>query len=518
VQPRGRLRRGSILVRPLVLAAVFGAAVGCADGGTQPPDDRVATLEVEPGTVTVEAGKSVQITATARTSRGVVVERDIIWNSSDAAVARVSSTGLVTGVMPGAADVTASVDGRQAKAVVTVTEVPVETVEVMPPAATIDVGESVQLQAVAKAADGTVLTNRVPVWTSSATGTARVSTTGLVTGVAAGNAAITASVGGRSGAAAIRVVQPLAAQLIDAGGDFTCAILSTILNCWGQGGSGQLGNAAAQVRAALAPVASTAQFVWISTGRDAACGSTVTLEIYCWGAGASGQIGDGNTLQRNSPTRVASALAFSSVETGTRFACALTTVGTAHCWGENTAGQLGDGSATNRTVPGPVSGGLLFASLTAGGSHACGLTTAGAAFCWGAGASGQLGDGLSASANTPVTVAGAHVFSAITAGDAHTCAITAAGEAYCWGLDDVGQLGDGGTLSSATPIRIGGTRSYRAIAAGAAHTCAVTTDGEVWCWGLGTSGQLGDGSLSSRGSPGVVAPASASASSASSRA
>src|SRR5712691_189777 len=81
----------------------------------------------------------------------------------------------------------------------------VASVTVTPPTASIAVGESVQLQATTMDAAGNVLTARVVTWTISNLAVATVGSTDLVTGVAAGQATITATSEGRSGTAAITV-------------------------------------------------------------------------------------------------------------------------------------------------------------------------------------------------------------------------------------------------------------------------------------------------------------------------
>lgn len=84
--------------------------------------------------------------------------------------------------------------------------VAVASVEVTPATSTRLVGETIQLAATAKDAGGTVLTGRGVTWTTSAATVATVSASGLVTGVADGTATITATVDGKSGTAAITVV------------------------------------------------------------------------------------------------------------------------------------------------------------------------------------------------------------------------------------------------------------------------------------------------------------------------
>jgi hypothetical protein len=78
---------------------------------------------------------------------------------------------------------------------------PVKSVSVSPSSATVAAGATVQLTATASP-PGTATSFT---WASSNTAVASVSSTGLVTGVAAGSATISASAGGKSGAASITV-------------------------------------------------------------------------------------------------------------------------------------------------------------------------------------------------------------------------------------------------------------------------------------------------------------------------
>jgi Bacterial Ig-like domain (group 2) len=88
---------------------------------------------------------------------------------------------------------------------------PVATVEVSPPEATIAPSGTVQLAAAPKDADGTTLTDRSVSWSTSNAPVATVSEAGLVTGVADGDAVITATSEGESGSAAITVRTAVAA-------------------------------------------------------------------------------------------------------------------------------------------------------------------------------------------------------------------------------------------------------------------------------------------------------------------
>src|SRR5207253_76070 len=94
-------------------------------------------------------------------------------------------------------------------AAVTVSPAPVALVTVAPATATVQVGQTVQLTATTKDANGNVLTGRTVTWATSNAALATVNGSGLVTGVAAGGPiTITATSEGQSGTAAVTVNQP----------------------------------------------------------------------------------------------------------------------------------------------------------------------------------------------------------------------------------------------------------------------------------------------------------------------
>ena len=167
----------------------------------------VASVSVSPASGSIFAGKTIQLSATTKDSAGnVLAGRGVTWTSSATSVATVSSSGLVTGVAAGSATITATSEGQSGTATITVTVVPVASVSVSPASNGIFVGKTVQLAVTTKDSAGNVLTGRAVTWSSSATGVATVSSGGLVTGVAAGSATITATSEGKSGTASVTVV------------------------------------------------------------------------------------------------------------------------------------------------------------------------------------------------------------------------------------------------------------------------------------------------------------------------
>jgi hypothetical protein len=110
-------------------------------------------------------------------------------------------------VAAGSATVTATSEGQSGSAAITVTPtpVPVASVSVSPASASVTTGQTVQLTATPRDANGTALAGRVVTWSSGNTAAATVNGSGLVTGVAAGSATITATSEGKGGTAPITV-------------------------------------------------------------------------------------------------------------------------------------------------------------------------------------------------------------------------------------------------------------------------------------------------------------------------
>jgi uncharacterized protein YjdB len=166
----------------------------------------VASVSMLPTAVTLSVGLTQQIAATPRDANGnALTGRTITWSTSDASVATVSASGLVTAVAVGSATITATCEGKTGTTSVTVTAIPVATVTVSPASASVVAGQTQQLTATLKDANGNVLTGRPVSWSSNNAGVANVDGNGLVTARTAGSATITATSEGKSGTSAITV-------------------------------------------------------------------------------------------------------------------------------------------------------------------------------------------------------------------------------------------------------------------------------------------------------------------------
>ena len=180
-----------------------------------PPPVPVASVTASPAQASVDTGKTVQLTATPRDANGnALTGRVITWASGNAGAATVSGSGLVRGVTAGSATITATSEGQSGTSAITVVAppppppVPVASVTVSPVSASVDTGKTVQLTATPRDANGNALTGRVITWASGNPAAATVSGSGLVRGVTAGSATITATSEGQSGSSAITVTLP----------------------------------------------------------------------------------------------------------------------------------------------------------------------------------------------------------------------------------------------------------------------------------------------------------------------
>src|SRR6266581_1479720 len=180
--------------------------IATQSGGTLASTAAVTISSVPVASAAVTVGTTTQFTATPKDANGTALSgRAVTWGTSNAAVATVSASGVVTGVAAGSATITATSEGQSGTAALTVTNVPVASVTVSPTAAGVTVGAAAQLTATPKDANGTALSGRAVTWATSNAAAATVSASGLITGVAAGSATITATSEGQSGTAAMTV-------------------------------------------------------------------------------------------------------------------------------------------------------------------------------------------------------------------------------------------------------------------------------------------------------------------------
>ena len=174
----------------------------------------VASVVLTPDTGTIVVAQTVQLSAQVRDTSGTpLTGRTIFWTTNSPQVATVTSQGLVTGVAPGSATITATSDGRSASAAIVVNQRPVNSVILSPGQVTIFTGQSTQLTALITDDRGQILSGRPILYTSSNNAVATVSNAGVVTGVTPGTVTITATSEGSSGTATVTVAPELVASV-----------------------------------------------------------------------------------------------------------------------------------------------------------------------------------------------------------------------------------------------------------------------------------------------------------------
>ena len=215
--------QGSVSLVLLSVAAVFLLSA-CGGGG----NDATPTTSVTPAAVasvaltlsaaTLQAPQTLQSSVTLRDAAGNTLSgRSVTYTSSNTASASVSSSGLITAVTAGSVTISATSEGRTGSAALTIVAppAPVASVSLSLPASSLVLGGKTQAVATTRDVAGNVLTGRTVAYTTSTTSIATVSTSGLVTGLAVGTSAITATSEGVAGTAIVTVTVGDLSALLD---------------------------------------------------------------------------------------------------------------------------------------------------------------------------------------------------------------------------------------------------------------------------------------------------------------
>ena len=266
---------------------------------------------------------------------------------------------------------------------------------------------------------------------------------------------------------------------VSAGLNTSCITLkSGVVKCWGWGLYWQLGNLTANptqltplkvenISNAIKTEVSNGYY-WNPgwSGGKHTCAVLSDGTVKCWGDNGSGRLGNGSTSNSSTPVTVSNISTATSVSLGSSHTCALLSDGTVKCWGEGSTGQLGDGASSDNSSPTTVSGISTATLVSTGEKHTCTLLSDGTVKCWGSYLSGRLGCGIiyedlnfvgnTTQINTPVTVKIINTAISVSAGGQHTCALLSDGTVKCWGYGLYGQLGNGHTMDIFSPVTVVG--------------------------------------------------------------
>ena len=188
------------------ISASFNGKSGAATLTVAPA--ALMSLAITPQSVTLFAGESRQLTATASYSDGTNVDVTTQSQFTSASTAAVSATtgGLVTGVASGSSLISAAFGGKIATSSAETAAATLSSIAISPASAAINIGAKQAYTVTARYSDNsTAVVTGSANWTSSATGIATVLNTGVATGVAAGTTTITATFNGQTANAALTV-------------------------------------------------------------------------------------------------------------------------------------------------------------------------------------------------------------------------------------------------------------------------------------------------------------------------
>ena len=209
----------------LLLTACSGVKDQQGSGGSA----SLTALSVTPSAVSIAVAATVSLHVTGTYSDGSTKDltSSVAWSSSDSHAASVSASGVATGVATGVVTVTARSGSLAGSATVTVNGAGTNLTAIVlsPSNPSIPINTTQQLTATGTYADGSSRDlTAVVTWSSSTIANATVDVTGLVKGIAAGSATITATLGSVSQSSSVTITAPSITSISVTPEDMTLAI------------------------------------------------------------------------------------------------------------------------------------------------------------------------------------------------------------------------------------------------------------------------------------------------------
>ncbi len=205
-----RLRPSRSVCFVLLISLGCGGGDATSPGGGTPGNGTptVATVTVTPADLAVPLGQTATLTASATSSAGAPIAATFVWSSANSAIATVSAAGLVTAIGAGSAVIEARVGTVVGRSTVVVADtVPINLTLAPSDTLTLAVGETRGVAATARSASGSVVGALIS-WESDGPAIASVSTSGVVSAVAAGATVIRARTGTLSATLPVIVTPP----------------------------------------------------------------------------------------------------------------------------------------------------------------------------------------------------------------------------------------------------------------------------------------------------------------------
>ena len=214
-----------------VISAAYGGKTASATLTVTPAVLLSIAVTPQAPTVQIAATRQLAVIGTYSDATTQNLTAGATFVSATPANATVNSAGLVTGAAPGTSLITATSSGKSATTTVTVPAATLTGIAVTPAASTVLIGRQQQFVATATYSDNTTaFVTGSAVWSSSSPSIGTVAASGIATGVAAGATSVTATVGARSGSAALTVtavaLPPPAVPAVPLGGAANFAVLA----------------------------------------------------------------------------------------------------------------------------------------------------------------------------------------------------------------------------------------------------------------------------------------------------
>lgn len=217
--------RGAATLAATLLVAVLSACGGGGDVAGLPAVQEV----VVSGEAQIPLDATTRLQATLRGTDGEpVAGRPVFWSTSDAAIAAVDQTGLVTPLAIGRVQIAASADGRSGVFDLQVVRKRVRTIDVVVAPAEVAVGDTIAAQVNVRAGDGGDVAGIAPSFSSTAPEIASVTADGRIIGRATGTAGIVASADGVSDTTNIVVVPARVGSIVVEPASFELTVGQTL--------------------------------------------------------------------------------------------------------------------------------------------------------------------------------------------------------------------------------------------------------------------------------------------------
>jgi uncharacterized protein YjdB len=184
------------------------AQVTCS-AGIEAVDPRIVQVVIQQRTGSLRLGIPRGFSAALLDSTNTQVPsgRITTWSTNTPTVIGITQAGIVTGLSLGTARVIATAEGVSDTVQLSVTSVPVATVTLSPVQVSVQEGATTQLRAVVTDSTGREVSDRPLEWLTSDPTRATVSSSGLVTAIAAGTVNIGATAEGRLGQSTVIIQQ-----------------------------------------------------------------------------------------------------------------------------------------------------------------------------------------------------------------------------------------------------------------------------------------------------------------------